>query len=294
MDYLTKWPEVYAAPDQTAPTIVKLLVEELISRHGVPNQLLSDRGPSFLSKLLLGVCDCMGIKKINTSAYHPQSDGLVERFNRTLTDRLAKSVTPGQKEWDDRLPYVLFAYRATQQVSTGESPFFLVYGRDPKLPTETVLCPPNHREFLNLDDYKSVMLQGMSTAWDRAQKSLLKAQKQQKKQHDKAAKNSDFLVGDRVFVCMPAMKTGQLRKLSRPYKGPYRVISTYPNGVKVHPINQPRAEAIRVALNRVRRCPEEIQDCDGAERPSVMATQGMPQDDQYQGMGLLSTLMESK
>ena len=129
------------------------------------------------------------------------------------------------------------------------------------------------------------MLQGMSTAWDRAQKSLLKAQKQQKKQHDKAAKNSDFLVGDRVFVCMPAMKTGPLRKLSRPYKGPYRVISTYPNGVKVHPINQPRAEAIRVALNRVRRCPEEIQDCDGAERPSVMATQGMPQDDQYQGDG---------
>ena len=101
MDYLTKWPEVFATADQTAPTIARLLVEQLISRHGVPNQLLSDRGPSFLSKLLLEVCDCMGIKKVNTSAYHPQSDGLVERFNRTLTDMLAKSVIPGVREWDD-------------------------------------------------------------------------------------------------------------------------------------------------------------------------------------------------
>ena len=138
VDYLSKWPEVFATPDQTAPTIPKLLVEGIISRHGVPRQLLSDRGPAFLSKLLLAVCNCMGIKKVTTSAYHPQSDGLVERFNRTLTDMLAKSVAPGTREWDDRLPYVLFAYRAALQASTGESPFVLLYGRDPQLPTEVL------------------------------------------------------------------------------------------------------------------------------------------------------------
>ena len=135
VDYLSKWPEVFATSDQTAPTIAKLLVEEIISQHGVPQQLLSDRGPVFLSKLLLAVCDCMGIKKVNTSAYHPQSDGLVENFYRTLTDMLAKSLVLGTREWDNRLPYVLFAYRAAVQVSTGESPFFLVYGRDPQAPT---------------------------------------------------------------------------------------------------------------------------------------------------------------
>ena len=113
MDYLTKWPKVYAAADQTAPTIAKFLVEELISRHGVPSELLSDRGPAFLSKLLFAVCECMGVKKVNTSAYHyhPQSHGLVERFNHTLTDMLAKSVTPGSSDWDEKLPYVLFSYR---------------------------------------------------------------------------------------------------------------------------------------------------------------------------------------
>ena len=196
MDYLTKWPEVFATADQTAPTIARLLVEELISRHGVPNQLLSDRGPSFLSKLLLGVCDAMGIKKINTSAYHPQTDGLVER---TLMDMLAKSVVPGVKEWDDRLPYVLFAYRATLQRSTGESPFFLLYGRDPILPTEVVLNPSDNHHLVGLDDYKSVMLSEMNAAWELARKSVLKAQKQQKAQHDKSVKNSNFLVGDPGF-----------------------------------------------------------------------------------------------
>ena len=105
----------------------------------------------------------MGIKKINTSAYHPQTDGLVERFNRTLTDMLAKTVAPGV-EWDDRLTYVLFAYRVTQQASTGESPFFLLYRHDPQLPSEVALTPPVSRENVHLDDYKSSMLRAMREA----------------------------------------------------------------------------------------------------------------------------------
>ena len=72
----------------------------------------------------------LGLKKVNTTAYHPQMDGLVERFNRTLTDMLAKIVKENGKDWDLQLPYVLLAYRATPQESTGETPFYLLYGRD--------------------------------------------------------------------------------------------------------------------------------------------------------------------
>lgn len=93
MDYLTKWPEVFTTRHQSALTVTKLSVEEIISRHGVPHHLLSDRGPSFLSCLMTEVCQLMGVKKVNTTAY--QSDGLVERFNRTLLDMLAKTVKPG-------------------------------------------------------------------------------------------------------------------------------------------------------------------------------------------------------
>ena len=76
VDYLTKWPEVFATSDQTALTIAKLLVEEVVSRHGVPAELLSDRGKSFLSLLMQEVCSVLGVKKVNTTAYHPQTDGL--------------------------------------------------------------------------------------------------------------------------------------------------------------------------------------------------------------------------
>ena len=76
--------------DHTAETIGRLLLEHVTCRHGVPNELLSDRGADFLSELVSEVCRLKGMKKINTSAYHPQSDGMVERLNRTLTDMIAK------------------------------------------------------------------------------------------------------------------------------------------------------------------------------------------------------------
>ena len=76
----------------------------------------------------------MGWKKLNTTAYHPQTDGLAEHFNRTLTDMLAKKVEQSGKDWDTHLPFMLFVYRASLQESTKESPFYLLYGRDPKYP----------------------------------------------------------------------------------------------------------------------------------------------------------------
>ena len=141
VDYLTKWPEVFAAPDQSSATIAKLLVEQIVSRHGVPGEILSDRGRSFLSGLMKEVEVLLGYHKGNTTTYHPQTDGLVERYNHTLTAMLAKTVERCGPEWDDQLPYVLFTYRASQQASTGESPFFLLYGRDPRLPVPDMLSP---------------------------------------------------------------------------------------------------------------------------------------------------------
>ena len=104
MDYLTKWPEAFATPDHSSLTIAKLFVEKIISRHGVPHQLLFNRGPAFLSKLFLGICSILGVKKVNTTAYHPQTDGFVERFNRTLADMLAKRQGNGDKGWDEIQP----------------------------------------------------------------------------------------------------------------------------------------------------------------------------------------------
>jgi hypothetical protein len=139
MDYLTKWVEAFPMSDQQASTIARLLVEHIICRHGVPEELLSDRGTNFLSDLMLELCSLTGMKKINMSGYHPQTDGLVVKFNSTIQSMIAKSSDGNVMEWDKQLPYLLFAYRSVVQESTKESPFFLLYGRDPRLPTGTLL-----------------------------------------------------------------------------------------------------------------------------------------------------------
>ena len=233
VDYLTKWPEVFAVPDQTSLTIARLLVERLVSRHGVPRELLSDRGAAFLSKLMHEVYNLMGIHKANTTAYHPQTDGLVERFNRTLISMLAKTVEKSGRDWDVQLPYVLFAYRTSLQESTRESPFYLLYGRDPQLPTEEALSPRQSRDLVNLDDYKSQLSIGLSSAWSLAQTQVRKAQQRQKHFHDRHARDPKFVLGERVFVYMPSAKQGKAHKFARPFRGPYRILQLYDNGAEV-------------------------------------------------------------
>ena len=105
-DYLTKWIEAFPVPNQTAETIAKLLVKKIICVHGVPEHLLLDRGSNFLSDLVLEVCSLLGIEKLNTSGYHPQTDG---KFNPTLINMISKSSTRSD-DWDERFPLLLFAY----------------------------------------------------------------------------------------------------------------------------------------------------------------------------------------
>ena len=112
LDYLTKWAEVFPASDQTAQTVAKLFVEGVMCRHGAPQEILSDRDPSFLSEFFLEVCRLLEVKKVNTLEYHPQTDGLVERFNATLTDMIAKTTEKHGHDWDCHLPYFLYAILA--------------------------------------------------------------------------------------------------------------------------------------------------------------------------------------
>ena len=116
IDYLTKWPEIFATSDQTALTIAKLFVKQIVCCHGVPAQLLSDCGAAFLSRHVFSwrFVSYLG-GKLKTTAYHPQTDGLAEQFNRTLTDILVKNFEQGGRNWDAHLPFVLFAHRASLQ-----------------------------------------------------------------------------------------------------------------------------------------------------------------------------------
>ncbi len=131
VDYFTRYVIVVPIKDKRGATITKAIMEKVVLVHGRPEQLLSDKGGEFDNELLQEVCVCIGTKKAYTTPYRPQSDGMVERFNRTLLRLLTCFVDHAQCHWDDTLPYVLYAYNTSISSATGERPFSIVYGRDP-------------------------------------------------------------------------------------------------------------------------------------------------------------------
>ena len=134
-DYFTKWPMVFPVPDQKTLRIVELLTKEVIPFCGVPEAVLTDRGTNLLSHLMLDICSKLGITKMSTTAYHPECDGMVERFNRTLKFMLRKHADKFGMQWDQYLPGLLWACRNTPHESAGEKPSFLLFGIDCRTPT---------------------------------------------------------------------------------------------------------------------------------------------------------------
>ena len=222
-DYLTKWPEAFAVPAIDASTIARLLVDEIMPRHGSPRALLSDRGANFLSTLVREVCRLLDTKKVNTSSYHPQTDGLVERFNGTIAVALSMYTSKDQLDWDVYLPQVLFAYRVAPSEVTGESPFFLLYGRDPRLPIDVELLPRQDPSPSVLDHRERILRQ-VTFAQACAQENIQRAQAKMKKHYDKKSKPVPYRVGDQVWIFSPFSKKGLTRKLAYQFHGPYRII----------------------------------------------------------------------
>ena len=174
LDYLA---EAFPMSDQQASTITRFLVEHIIiCRHGVPEEWLLDRGSNFLSELMLELCSLTGVKKINTSRYHPQTNGLVEKFNSTTQSMIAKSSDGNAMEWDKQLPFLLFAYHSVVQESMKESPSFLLYGGDPRLPTGTLLEQSHTMYLVDLDDYRTKLVVNLKKARELALKSISEAQ----------------------------------------------------------------------------------------------------------------------
>ena len=103
-DYFTKWTESYPLPNQEATTVAEKLVNEFICRFGVPRELHSDQGRNFESKVFAEICKLLDIEKTRTTPLHPQSDGQVERFNRTVVEMLHGKIKEDQKDWDLQLP----------------------------------------------------------------------------------------------------------------------------------------------------------------------------------------------
>ena len=208
-DYLTKWPLVYPLADQKAKTIAKILVEEVIPFIGVPESLLSDRCTNLLSHLMKELCSMLGITKLNMTAYHPQCDGMVERFNKMLKSMLQKHAARFGNQWDTYLSNILLAYCNTPHDSTGEKPSFLMFGLDLRSPTETAYLNPSVIKPSTVEEYKEKVMLSLSSARELAVEAIKKSQNHFKHQYDCKAVQINYCVGDWIFIRFPAVESGK-------------------------------------------------------------------------------------
>ena len=125
-DYFSKWVEATPIPTKKACHIAEFLYKMML-RYGCPEEIISDQGREFYSRLIDRLEQLTDFKHNITSAYHPQSNGLDERFNQTLKAQLQKKVNEHQDNWDDLLDNIPFAYRTSRQVSTKCTPFLLIW-----------------------------------------------------------------------------------------------------------------------------------------------------------------------
>eukprot|EP00795_Rhopilema_esculentum_P005569 gene5569-9573_t len=219
-DYATRYPEAVPLRSIDAESVAEELVK-LISRFGVPEEILTDQGSNFMSKLLQEVYKMIGVKSIRTSPYHPETDGLCERFNGTLKNMLRKAATNDYPNWDKMLPYLLFAYHEVPGESTGFSPFELLYGRQVRGPLDILkeTWESNEKVPEDVVSYVLKMRENLSKMMEIVQENLSTAQRKQKTWYDKKSRVRIFKEGDEVFVLLPT----STNKLQAQWLGPYKV-----------------------------------------------------------------------
>jgi hypothetical protein len=246
-------------PNAEAVLVAKSFFHDIVCNYGCPKFLLSDRGANFLSKVMRECCKLMGTLKLNTTAYHPQCNGLQERFNRVILDTVSHYVNVKQNDWDTYLPAIQFAYRTTSaDNSTGFSPYFLLFGREATQPLDASLDDPVLvGKPKVVQEHIKQLLSELTVARETARRNIELSQSAMKKTYDANVHVTNFEVGDTVWLFVPRVTVGLTRKLAKMWCGPYLVtkvrdsnifLQNLTNGVDVK--NPVHANRLKLAYHR--------------------------------------------
>ncbi|KAL5004068.1 hypothetical protein ScPMuIL_017524, partial [Solemya velum] len=223
-DYFTKWTMAFPIRNQEAVTVAQKLVDEFVSLFGVPLQIHSDQGSNFESQVFREMCKVLGIEKTRTTAMRPQSDGMIERANRTIESILASFVSKHQKDWDEYIPLLMMAYRSSIHESTSVSPNKMMFGREINLPIDLVFGRPE-KELQNSEtEYACDLEENLTIIHDFARKRLQLSSDAMKKNYDHKVKHNQYNQGDLVWYYNPQREVGKNPKLQKPWVGPCGIL----------------------------------------------------------------------
>ena len=228
-DPFSHWPSAYAV-DSTEAEVVIACLKKHIALHSVPAEVLSDQGRNLMAAAVKDFLADMGAKKFEVSAYHPQSNGSVERFHSYLGNALANAILEQQGEWDQHIDSILFAYRTTPIDGLDITPFEVIYGRNPNLPIDNLLFRENYSDPLEtLSDYMDYLDDNQYNMF----KAMYEARKDRFDRNKRAAganhKVPVYAVGEKIYLDFPKGRfrpLGGSTKLSPLSDGPYTLGKT--------------------------------------------------------------------
>eukprot|EP00731_Ephydatia_muelleri_P008580 Em0004g918a len=279
---LEKWTEAFAIPDMETVTVARVFVNEFVSRFGAPTHLHTDQGRSFESSLIKELCPAEGIVKTRTTPYHPQSDGMIERFNRTLLSMLRMAAVDDESNWDLKLPCLMLAYRTSVHEATKHTPFSLMFGREVQLPIDVMFgLPTGSGQPTNVPVYVKELRKWLSEAYNVYDSTFLLSRKDINLYDTKVAGNP-FVKGDKVWLHNAAVPRGYSMKLHRFWKGPYTVVDVLNNCVykikqdaSPHKQHTVHFDRLKPYLHRV----EHTEEAGPSQQGDVPARETIPPHD---------------
>ena len=207
-DHFTRYAQAFPSKTQTALTTAKLLWNNFILHYGFPEKIISDQGRNYESELIGHLCQLAGVQKLRTSSYHPQINGQCKRINGTLLNMLGTLTPEQKKDRKSHVPALVHAYNCTRNTATGFSPYFLLFGREPRLPVDVEfgLQRGGHRGCPGESNYISQLKKRLQFAYRKAKCMAQKQQARHRGLYNLRCRGTTLSVGDLVLVKQTAWK----------------------------------------------------------------------------------------
>ncbi|EGT38055.1 hypothetical protein CAEBREN_28397 [Caenorhabditis brenneri] len=264
IDLFTKFATAIPIPDKKAETVLQSFVDRWAVGEGrIPEVLLTDQGKEFLNENFKTFTKLMNIEHITTKGYNSRSNGAVERFNQTIM-HIIKKKNNVPYEWDQQIAYAVFSYNSVAHKTTGESPYFLMNGRDARTGIEKTGDDTVGINYADMDEYKNVLVQEMNKAHEYVRQKAWEEQEEFKHLFDMRYKTDTKTYpkpGCRVLIEIPSEKLGaRCPKLVNKWRGPYRVLSCSENSATVTPISGNGKEILQIPFDNMRILPSQMDD----------------------------------